>query len=384
MEKRFFKSIAKEISLLGFGLMRLPLLHPQKPDIDQEQAQAMVDRALAAGVNYFDTAYVYHAGLSESFAGQALSRHPRDSYNLATKLPTWEITSPAAAESIFHEQLKKCRVEYFDFYLLHNLNADHYRLVREHGIYEIMLRKKQQGFIRRLGFSFHDHTSLLQQIADDYDWDFGQIQLNYIDWEDLNSRRQYKILRERNLPVVVMEPVRGGALATLPPQAAALLQAVDHEASLASWAIRYAASLPGVLTVLSGMSNLAQMEDNLQTMNNFRPISEDELDLLSAVATVYRSAGVIPCTACRYCLDCPMGVNIPRVFAVYNLYRTLPTKDQALAARLFSNHYRALTISEQAHNCVACGQCGPRCPQGIDIPEQMRMIAALAQRAANG
>ncbi|MDR1397900.1 MAG: aldo/keto reductase [Desulfarculales bacterium] len=375
METRSFTSIGREISLLGFGLMRLPLADPGKPEIDYSLGEKMIDLAWRSGVNYFDTAWPYHDGLSELFAGAVLSRYPRESYCLASKMPLWALDSAERAEEIFNRQLEKCRVDYFDFYLLHSLTEEHYKIALDFDIYNLLARKKQQGLIKRLGFSFHDNPGLLARIVSAHSWDFAQIQLNYIDWQALEAKRQYEILAQRQIPVVIMEPVRGGALATLNPQALNILQNADPGASPASWALRYAGSLPGVLTVLSGMSDLEQVKDNIATMEQFKPLSNGERDLLAQAGSAYLASGVIPCTNCRYCMDCPSGVNIPRVFAVYNHYRTI---DNSFAPAIFANNYRTLGPSEQAHNCTGCDRCLEYCPQSINIPEQMRTIAALS------
>lgn len=370
METREFKG--KKISLLGFGLMRLPLLGESKKDIDLEASEQMVDLAMRSGVNYYDTAWPYHDGASEPFAGRVLSRYPRDSYFLASKIPPWKVKAPEDVDRLFAEQLRRCNVDYFDFYLIHSLNRDYYRISREMRIYENLREKKEQGLIRHLGFSFHDTTDLLRTIVSAHDWDFAQIQLNYVDWERTKAGEQYAILTEKKIPVIVMEPVLGGVLAEPGPQAEALFADADPEASAASWAIRYAASLPGVLTVLSGMSALDQVEDNLKTMRNFRPVSDKERAIILEAATAYRKSGTIPCTACGYCMECPAGVDIPRLFSIYNHYcmRKNPVA--------FNNSYRTLKEGQEAHNCIACGECLERCPQGIDIPARMGEIMAFA------
>jgi predicted aldo/keto reductase-like oxidoreductase len=380
MEKRRMESLGKEVSLLGFGCMRLPLLDPEKQDIDCARAEAMIDRAVARGVNYFDTAWIYHQGMSETFIGRALKKHPRGEVYLATKMPTWEVRAPGDVERIFAEQLKKCQVEYFDFYLIHGLRKELYPRVSEAGIYDVLRRKKEQGLIRHLGFSFHDHLDLLQRILDDHAWDFAQIQLNYVDWEACNARGLYALLEARRIPVVVMEPVRGGALASLNAEAAGLLRRADPSASPASWAIRFAASLPGVMTVLSGMSTMEQVEDNLKTMEGFRPLSETEREVLAGATSAYLASGAIPCTGCRYCMDCPSGVDIPRVFAIYNHYCTTTVNRRMV----FDLTYRTLLDSEKAHNCVACGACMEHCPQGIGIPDHMAQIAEFSAQEAAG
>ncbi|MDR1915340.1 MAG: aldo/keto reductase [Synergistaceae bacterium] len=379
MEKRFFASVGRKISLLGFGLMRLPILNGVTADIDYPTAERMVGRALDAGINYFDTAWIYHENKSEVFAGEALSKYPRDKYCLATKMPPWVVDSAARAEDIFNQQMKKCHVDYFDFYLMHNLCTDNYEPAVKYRIYEFLHKKKEEGAIRRLGFSIHDTTEQMTRVLNDYDeWDFVQIQINYIDWDTLGSKRQYEILTERGIPVVVMEPVRGGALASLTPEAASVLKRANPEASLASWAIRYAADLPGVLTVLSGMTSPDQLEDNIDTMTGFKPLSDEERNVLKEAIAIYRASGAIPCTGCRYCMDCPSGVDIPRVFEIFNHYRVSLASIPGLARIVFGNTYRSLTSSEQAHNCTACEVCVEHCPQGIDIPKYMNEIADFA------
>jgi predicted aldo/keto reductase-like oxidoreductase len=373
MEKRKIQSLNAEVSLLGFGLMRLPVVNGDKSKIDYEVAQKMVDRAFKAGVNYFDTAYPYHEKMSEVFAGDTLSKYPRDSYYLASKMPTWDLcASEADVERIFEEQLKKCKTDYFDFYLVHSFDPEHYDRFKNFKMYEYLSRQKEKGRIRRLGFSFHSNPALLEEIVKSYKWDFVQIQLNYVDWEMLNAKRFYDFLTEQKLPVVVMEPVRGGALATLNEKAAGILKAAAPDSSVASWAIRFAASLPNVMVVLSGMSTPEQLEDNLKTMTPFKALSEGDQKVLKEAAAAYIASGTIPCTGCRYCMDCPAGVDIPRVFSQYNHYQLTKRKDS------FIGTYRYLLEKEKAHNCVNCGRCVTLCPQGIDIPKHLKEIAEFA------
>ncbi|MDR3074313.1 MAG: aldo/keto reductase [Deltaproteobacteria bacterium] len=373
MEKRHIKQFGKDISLLGFGCMRLPLLDPEdQKSIDYPLGEAMVDRAVAAGVNYFDTAFMYHLGGSEAFIGHALRKYPRASVYLADKLPVWHVKTPGDVDSLFAKQLERCGVSYFDFYLAHSLTRDYYRIFREQDVYAKLLRKKEEGLIRHLGFSFHDNADMLREILADHDWDFVQIQLNYIDWEACDAKTLYAILAERDIPVVIMEPLRGGALANLAGKAEALLKAADPTASPASWALRYAASLPRVMTVLSGMSAMEQVEDNIKTMTPFRPLSEAGRAVVEQAAAACRAAGAIPCTGCRYCMeDCPSGVGIPQMIAMYNHYLAGKTKIH------FTNNYKTLKEGERAHNCTACGLCVERCPQGIAIPDHLREIAAF-------
>ncbi|MDR3216728.1 MAG: aldo/keto reductase [Clostridiaceae bacterium] len=362
----------KPVSLLGFGIMRMPKKNAVTQRIDRKTAAEMIDFAIANGVNYFDTAYIYHLGDSESFIGEALKKYPRESFNLATKLPTWLVKSERDVEKFFNRQLEKCQTDYFDFYLVHSLNNDNRKKIDKYNIYEILSRKKAEGKIKNLGFSFHDKPPVLKEIACGYDWDFAQIQLNYLDWELQDARTQYQILRDRGIHVIVMEPVRGGTLATLNPKSAAILKEAAPDKSLASWAIRYAASLPGVLTVLSGMSNLEQVKDNLNTMSPLIPFSEAEYKTVTNALAAYKKSAVIPCTACRYCMPCPMGVDIPGVFAAYNLFCTGGNKFS------FSGDYDLLGNEHKAAQCVNCGKCTSHCPQSIKIPDWLGKINTFA------
>ena len=374
MEYRELRGGKEKVSLLGFGCMRLPRQYPDKPEIDTELGQRMVDYAYSHGVNYFDTAYPYHEGLSEPFIGAALSKYPRESYNLVTKLPTWLINGEADIEHYFNEQLQKCGVDYFDFYLVHSLNAERFETVQKLHIFENLCELKAKGKIRHIGFSFHDKPDVLERILAAHDWEFAQIQLNYLDWELQDARRQYELIEQKGIQCTIMEPVRGGMLATLTPEAVDCFQQANPNVSTASWAIRYAASLPNVLTVLSGMTNFDHVTDNVATMEAFRPLSQQEREVIDHALAAYRKAVTIPCTGCRYCMDCPAGVSIPEVFAAYNRYATSKSRS------MFEELYHALDAGQRADNCVACGTCLPKCPQHIDIPKHMKEIAALAEK----
>jgi predicted aldo/keto reductase-like oxidoreductase len=373
MEKRKIASLSAEVSLLGFGLMRLPVLDNDKSKIDYPTAEKMVEKAFAGGINYFDTAYPYHEGQSEVFAGDVLSKRDRSSYYLASKMPTWETAkSEDEVKRIFDEQLKKCKTDFFDFYLVHSFDPDHFDRFKRLHMYDFLKKKKEEGYIKRLGFSFHSNPDLLAQVVEGYQWDFAQIQLNYVDWDLLNAKRFYEYLSAHKLPVIVMEPVRGGALAALNEKAAGILKAARPQDSLASWAIRFAASLPNVMVVLSGMSTPEQMDDNLKTFAPFTPLSDGERKTLNEAAKAYNASGTIPCTGCRYCMDCPAGVDIPVVFSQYNHYQLSKKRDA------FVSTYRYLPEKEKAHNCISCGKCVKLCPQGIEIPKFMKEIAAFA------
>lgn len=372
METRQYKNTGKKISLLGLGCMRFPKISPDKEAIDYEKAQEIVDYAYTHGVNYFDTAYVYHGGDSEVFIGKALKKYPRESYNLATKMPVWLAKNQEDLERLFQEQLDRCGVDYFDFYLCHAMNAQRLEDCLSIGVFDFVKKKKDAGKIRHMGFSFHDAPAVLEEICNAFDgWDFAQIQLNYLDWTMQDAKSQYEILERHGIPCVVMEPVRGGTLASPCDAANKLFQQAEPDKSIASWAIRYAASLPNVLTVLSGMSTMEQVEDNVKTMTDFQPITEEEYRIIDRAVEAYRQKDTVPCTGCRYCMDCPFGVDIPGVFKVYNHYAVEKDKE------LFLKEMEQFSPASGPEHCVACGNCMKHCPQSIQIPEHMKEIQAL-------
>ena len=375
--RRRYKNTAQTVPLLGFGMMRLPRLSPEKPDIDYATAEKQIARAMAAGVNYFDTAYFYHDGLSEKCAGDLLSKYPRDSYYLVSKMPVRALRKEADVERIWNEQLARCKADYFDFYLVHNLNKDRWEDTKRFHVYEFLRQKQKEGKIRRLGFSFHDEPEILKTIAAAHPWDFAQIQLKYLDWTLYRSREQYEILTKLGIPVVIMEPLRGGALATLNPEATGIFKKANPDASVASWALRYAASLPNVLCVLSGMTLTEHLEDNIKTFTNFKPLTDTERRTVEAALAAYRKSGAVPCTECRYCTPCPAGVDIPRIFGLYNQYKTSGNFFH------FQLVYDKMTEDEKASACINCGVCLKKCPQKINIPEQLKKIEAeFKQRSA--
>ncbi len=369
MISRGYRGTDAKPSLLGFGCMRLPLVQQGKPDIDYALAQKLIDYAYAHGVNYYDTAYMYHDGLSEQFIGQALRKYPRESYFLADKMPAWQITREEQVDEIFQNQFKRCGVDYFDFYLCHGLDRNILEKFKKFHIIDYLKQKKAEGKIRRLGFSFHDTPEVLKTILPLYDWDFAQMQLNYVDWQAQNAKGQYDLLAEHGIPVVVMEPVRGGALATLCPEAADVLKQEEPQASLASWAIRFAASQPGVMTVLSGMSNAEQVKDNVRTFENFKPLTAQEQKTLEQASNIYKKSLSIPCTGCRYCMECPSGVDIPAIFKLYNEYAVSKRGTEFIA------HWNAMDKKKRSFSCISCGRCASRCPQHIAIPEKMKEIS---------
>ncbi|MBQ3424320.1 MAG: aldo/keto reductase [Clostridia bacterium] len=360
---------------LGFGLMRLPT---QKDRIDLDHVCRMVDAYLQAGLTYFDTAYVYHGGKSEKIVKEAIvNRHPRDSFTIATKLPAWCMKSEADRDRIFNEQLERCGVDWFDFYLLHSVeqggNGETYDRL---DCWNWGLQKKAEGRIRHFGFSFHGTPEYLEALLDAHpEVEFVQIQLNYADWENpvVQSGRLYEILRSRNVPMVIMEPVKGGTLAKLGPDLEAKFRAVNSEASVASWALRYAASLPGVMTVLSGMSSDEQMADNLKTFAAFKPLTDREKAVVEEVRQAIMSVPQIGCTACRYCTDgCPMNIAIPDVFKAIN---TMDRYHEEFRPKCFYNDLIGQGHG-RASDCVACGQCEGVCPQHLPIIELLKKASA--------
>ncbi|MDO4568001.1 MAG: aldo/keto reductase [Clostridia bacterium] len=364
---------------LGFGLMRLPVLDGDgAPDI--AVVSKMVDRFMAGGFTYFDTAYVYHSGMSEvAFRKAVVERYPRDSFTIADKMPVFQVKETADYERIFAEQLERCGVSYFDFYLLHALDAEKYEETCRFGGFDFMRQVKARGATRRIGFSFHDSADVLDRILTEHpEMEFVQLQINYVDWESENvqSRRCYEVARKHGKPIIVMEPVKGGFLANLMPDVAAQLEARAPGASAASWAVRYAASLEGVLVVLSGMSTYEQMEDNASYMERFVPLDDDERALIAQVAERIAASAVIPCTACKYCVDgCPMKIAIPRLFSLYNRSRQFD-----VPKRFSAEFARVTRDTGKPSQCVECGQCEDVCPQHIGIIEWLKEVANTFER----
>jgi len=364
-------SLGQDIKKLGFGLMRLPMIGE---DVDIEQTKKMVDLFLSKGFTYFDTAYGYLGGKSEMAIKTALvDRYPRESYQLATKLPAWAGAKTAEeAQGMLATSLARTGAGYFDFYLLHNLGDNRTEAFDRFGIWDFLRRKRDEGVIKHLGFSFHDTYQVFTQILNDYDWDFVQIQLNYLDWQNQGAEQLYRELEKRNLPVMVMEPVRGGYLATIDEQRAKPFLEMEPNRSIASWAVRWVASLPQVAVVLSGMSDEQQLKDNVATMTNFEPMNEQELQAVAKVVEEIRKVNEIPCTGCRYCMDCPMGVDIPEIFAIYSRYKIFEKE------KSFVDDYKAVVEhGNGAEHCVRCMACTTKCPQMIAIPDKLEMIAKL-------
>lgn len=364
-----------KMSKLGFGLMRLP---EKDGEIDLERVKTMVDRYMQAGMNYFDTAYVYHGGKSEVAAREALvKRYPRESFMLATKLPAWEIKQESDIDRIFSEQCERAGVDYFDFYLLHSIeDGSNYDTYVKYDCFNWGLKMKEEGRIKHIGFSYHGTPELLEKIVDAHpEMEFVQIQLNYLDRTNpvVQSQKLYDILHKRKVPMIIMEPVRGGMLSNMAPEIEAKFKAKRPNDSVASWALRYVASLDGVMTVLSGMSNEEQMEDNIKTFTNFEPVTDDEMKIIDEVTDAILKIPQIGCTSCRYCTDgCPMSISIPDVFRTINTLRRYPDDWRA------KNFYSGLVSrSGKAGDCVGCGQCEGVCPQHLPIIDLLKEASQI-------
>ena len=355
--------------------MRLPCIGGDGKNIDLEKVKEMVDLFLAHGYTYFDTAYVYHGGFSEvAFRECVVKRHPRDSFTVTTKLPLFSKPDRAGMEKMFGESMERLGVEYIDYYWLHALNRDSYQYAVESGAFDYLRELKAAGKIKHMGFSFHDNAETLEKIlAEQPDMEFVQLQINYLDWEDkgVQSRLCYETATKHGKPVIVMEPIKGGSLANPPKKAEKILKDANPEASCASWAIRFAASLPNVMVVLSGMSELWQVEDNLSHMDDFKPLTESEYKTIAEATENIKFA--IPCTACRYCTDgCPMSISIPDIFAAYNaLKRDIHKKGEAR-----EKYAELIKTSGSADSCIGCEQCVNACPQHLDIPKLLAECSA--------
>ncbi len=363
---------------LGFGFMRLPLLDGNdQTSFDKEQICRMVDTFMAKGFTYFDTAYMYHAGKSENIIKDVLvDRHSRDSFVLATKMPTMFLKEESDVPRIFEEQLTKCGVDFFDYYLVHCLNVTNYEIAERLKVFDFVSQKKKDGKIRKMGFSYHDDAILLDRILTEHpEVDFVQLQINYLDWENdgVQSRKCHEVAVKHGKEIIVMEPVKGGTLANVPPKAERLLKSREPDMTVPSWAIRYAASLENVFMVLSGMSDFSQLMDNTGYMENFKPLTDEEKAVCLEVADIINSTVTIPCTSCRYCVDdCPKNIPIPDYFALFNAEEQEIEKPFTVQGEYYDN----LAVTHgKASDCISCKKCEGHCPQHIEISKFMKMVA---------
>ena len=395
-----------KISILGFGMMRLPSVGGRSAregneEIDQEMVNRMVDYALEHGVNYFDTSPAYCRGFSERSTGIALSRHPRESYFVATKLSNFAPSTWSREGSIemYNNSMKELQVDYIDYMLLHSVGggkdsmAEYRKRYVDNGILDFLLEEREAGRIRNLGFSYHGDVKIFDYLLskhDEYKWDFVQIQMNYLDWryaKQINPRNTdaeylYNELAKRHIPVVIMEPLLGGRLSNVPDNIVAHLKQREPERSVASWAFRFAGTYPDVLTVLSGMTRMEHLQDNLRTESPLKPLTEEELEFLQETATMMMQYETIPCNDCKYCMPCPYGIDIPAILLHYNkclnegnIISSREDDNYKKARRIYLVGYdRSVPKLRQANHCTGCNQCSPHCPQGIDIPKELHRI----------
>ena len=372
-------SVIESKKRLGFGLMRLPLLNPDNPaNIDVEQVKQMVDTFLERGFTYFDTAWMYHSFQSENVVKEALvDRYPRDSYTLATKLHAGFIKTKEDRDKVFEEQRRKTGVEYFDYYLLHDIGFDHYKTYTDLDCFRWLMDKKEKGLVRHIGFSYHDNAELLDKVLTEHpEFEFVQLQINYLDWESegIQSRKCYEVAEKHQVPVIVMEPVKGGTLANVPDAVTKMFKEYHPDMSVPSWAIRFAASHENVALVLSGMSNMEQLLDNLSYMDELVPLNEEENALIRKAVEIINSTIEIPCTGCSYCTDgCPMNIAIPKYFSLYNADKQeVKTKSWMPQQEYYS---RLTGTFGKASDCVACGQCEDVCPQHLPVIDYLQKVA---------
>ena len=365
-----------KLSALGFGTMRLPTIGGVYSKIDEKAAAEMFDYAIQHGVNYFDTAWGYHDGESENTDGKILSKYPRESFYLASKFPGYDLSNFGRVEEIFEKQLKKCRVDYFDFYLFHNvceMNIDAYLNEEKYGTYSYLMEQKKNGRIRHLGFSAHGSLAVIERFLEKYgkDMEFCQLQINYLDWEFQNAKGKVELLKKYNIPVWVMEPVRGGKLASLAAEDEKKLKALRPNDSIASWAFRFLLALPEVKVILSGMSDMKQVKDNIKTFEEAKPLNAEESAALDTIAREMLAKTSLPCTACRYCTShCPKHLDIPELIKLYNEHRF--TGGGFIAPMVVS----ALAEEKRPSACVGCRSCEKVCPQQIKISEMMKDFTA--------
>ncbi len=408
MEYRTNSKNGDKVSLLGFGCMRWPMIpgkNGEKDKIDQDAVNKLVDFAYKHGVNYYDTSPAYLQGQSETAAGIALSRYPRKSYYIATKLSNFNAWDKDASLKMYHDSFEQLRTDYFDYYLLHAIGGGGVDVFNkryvDNGLMDFLMKEREAGRIRNLGFSFHGTQDAFDYFIaqnDKYHWDFVQIEMNYLDWQhakapdNVNADYLYEQIDKLGLPIVVMEPLLGGRLVNVPSNVADKLKEREPQNSIASWAFRFAGSYPRVLTALSGMESMGPLEDNLNTFRHFKPLNAEEIKLLKDLADMMDKNPTIPCNYCKYCMPCPYGVNIPEIFKHYN--RAInegfkaESKEQAdyqkLRRKYLISYDRAIESLRQANHCIGCHQCEPHCPQTIKIPTELKRIDNYIEKLKRG
>ena len=403
MQIRTSPKNGEKVSLLGYGCMRWPMKKGEdgKDHIDQEAVNEMVDYAYRNGVNYYDTSPAYLQGQSEEAAGIALSRYPRESYYIATKLSNFNNFSREAGLKMYRDSQKALRTDYFDYYLLHAIGTSGFEGFEEryinNGLLDFLLEEREAGRIRNLGFSFHGRKEVFDrfmELHEKYHWDFVQIEMNYVDWEhakvpeNVNADYLYEELAKRNIPATIMEPLLGGRLAKLPDAIAERMKEREPQMSIASWAFRFCGSYPNILTVLSGMSSMDPLIENVETFSHFKPLNDEEKAFLMEMANLMEDYPTVPCNACSYCMPCPYGIDIPTIFRHYNDHVNSGEIAQSceqdhfqrLKRRYLVSYDRAVETVRQADHCIGCGQCRPKCPQSIDIPRALRHIDRYVEK----
>ena len=403
MQMRTSPKNGEKVSLLGYGCMRWPMKKGEdgKDHIDQEAVNEMVDYAYRNGVNYYDTSPAYLQGQSEEAAGIALSRYPRESYYIATKLSNFNNFSREAGLKMYRDSQKALRTDYFDYYLLHAIGTSGFEGFEEryinNGLLDFLLEEREAGHIRNLCFSFHGRKEVFDQfmaLHEKYHWDFVQIEMNYVDWEhakapeNVNADYLYDELTKRNIPATIMEPLLGGRLAKLPDAIAERMKEREPQMSIASWAFRFCGSYPNILTVLSGMSYMDPLIENVETFSHFKPLNDEEKAFLMEMANLMEDYPTVPCNACSYCMPCPYGIDIPTIFRHYNDHVNSGEIAQSceqdhfqrLKRRYLVSYDRAVETVRQADHCIGCGQCRPKCPQSIDIPRALRHIDRYVEK----